>query len=206
MAMKNRFALCGFPVIALVAVLGLVVALGGEKADDVDVGFRSRKMTERKAAYDAAVKRRHALIALAMKLAQEPDDGKTLFGRKECGVRLLGEMRATQAVPILVELIAFRPAAVVNDDSEYSGYPAVEALIGIGHPAAKTIWEKHLASADKKTLPLHLMVLSNVWGDEVCTLLLEARLKAKLPDKAKANLEAALQHFRPDEKKVGKKR
>ncbi len=209
--MNSKVLVCS--VAALLAALGLGIVLCGEagepkhKIDDAIIkGFSADDIRKRRKSLNALVDRRDAIISLALKLARKSDDGKTRFGTKECGIRLLGEMRAVEAVPFLLDNIGFAPATRFGDPSEYEGLPAVESLVQIGSPAAKEIWERRLASADKKTLPLYLMVLKNVWGKEICTLLLNAKLKTKLPKGAKANFEAALKYFQPEEKKSGKKK
>lgn len=151
----------------------------------------------RREALIAVIRQRDATIGCALRLAHEPDDGKTYWGKKECGVRLLGEMRANEAVPFLLDNIGFRPATLSFDLTEFPDLPCVEALIRIGNPAAKEIWGKRLAAADKDTLPLYLAVLKHVWGKEICTLLIEKKLKSQPPPQGleKENLEAALKYF-----------
>ena len=162
-------------------------------------GLTSGRVEERNQAVTAAIRRRHSLISSALQIARESHDGNITFGKKERAIRLLGEMRANEAVTFLLDNIGFRPPTPDFTLREYAGLPCVEALIKIGSQAARRIWEERLAKADERTLPLYLLVIKHVWGRDICRCLISAKLDSPLSDAAKANLRTALKYL---EKKV----
>ncbi len=199
MKMK-KIALLAVGVAIMVSVQS--VAVGAETTTaEIAKKLSSKKPLERQGAIGQAVKRRQKLISAVLKIAREAKDIDAAFGKKECAIELLGELRATEAVEFLVEHISIKTATPVLDLTEYDGLPCVEALVKIGNPSAKAIWTKYLPASTKKKLPLYLKVMKGVWGKETCTLLLNAKLKTKLPKGAKANFEAALKYFQPEKAK-----
>ncbi len=159
-------------------------------------------------AFAAAGRRRLALIALALRIARKSRDHESasrvedfteeLFGEiraKQLAVDMLGELRAEEAVPFLLDNIDFMPPMLCWGVAEYEGLPCAKALVKIGDKAARAIWRKRLPKADERKLRLYLMVMKYVWGKELCLCLTEAMLEKPLEEQHKRNLEAALRYF-----------
>ena len=163
--------------------------------NDIHEKLESEQPADRQKAIDALAKHRRELIELALALAKQPDDGKTFVGKKECGIRMLGELRAEREVPFLLDQITFNPPGVDFVASELQGYPAVKALIKIGNAAAKDILDFRLSGADEKTRPLYAYILKRVWGPEIARTLVKEKLEGKLSGDERAAFQAALEYF-----------
>lgn len=124
-------------------------------------------------------------------------------GAMVAAIELLGELRAEESVPVLVQLLLFGKKGDIHD----SGFikklplppdqaaPAVKALIKIGIPSLKPVTEQLVKitkeTKDYNTLALHcLCVIKNVLGPELG--------KAYLTQLIKSNKHAAKSRFVTD--------
>lgn len=156
--------------------------------------LRSEDPSERQGAVVLAMKRRNQLIHDVLEVAKEANDTNVLYGTKECAIHLLGQFKATEAIPFLIEHIDIRTDGAQFDVSEFRGLPSVEALVLIGNPAAKAIWHGYLFRSSKERLPYYLKVMKGVWGRNICLFLLNDKLKTETRADARATLQAALDH------------
>jgi hypothetical protein len=79
-------------------------------------------------------------------------------------VKLLGEYRAVEAIPVLVKHISYYPFWV------YEGTlvpPARDALIKIGTPAADYILREKLLDATDRDLREYILVFNSTWGKDL---------------------------------------
>lgn len=176
-------------------------------AENVDVTkVASPQSHERHATIMAIQEQRKVTIDGLIDIVRKRIQADQPFGAMEEAVRLLGTLRAKEAVPVLVQNIDFQPP-VIFDATRIIVPPCVQALIDIGIPSAQTIWAEHLLSATKEKLPLYLEVMKGVWGRDVCIFLLKEKLKGELTETEKVNLQAALDHpiFKEAAPEAGKK-
>jgi len=128
-----------------------------------------------------------AYIAKLIKVVEKDDTAPT----QRDAASLLAILRAKDAIPALVKRIDYKPV-ICQGSIDFFCYPFAIALAEIGHPAAKYVWNKHVPEADGLKLCLYLDVMSDVWGTEICTFLIDKKLSGKLNAKAKSNLKIAL--------------
>ncbi len=159
-------------------------------------GLKSEEALERGKAFGVAARRRRELISSVLRLAREAEDVDAHRGKRERAVDVLGELRAAEAVPFLLDNIAFSPPTRHLEWGEYAHLPCVGALAKIGNLSAKEIWKNRLPQADERRLPLYLLVLKRVWGKEICIALTKSWLEKPLLEQHTKNLEAALEYFK----------
>ena len=82
----------------------------------------------------------------------DSDDEKLL------AVLLLGEMRAAEAVDVLLDNLTFRPPRLIEEAGLGALYPCVEALIRIGQPSVEGI----LRRASRQYGDREIMLLSHI--------------------------------------------
>jgi len=180
-----------------VMMTAFVQAGGAGKDDTRDVVAALKSVEKREEAATKIIREREKRIHALIRLVKRKVDVSSPRGTMETAVRLLGALRAKEAVPVLIENIDYRPW--VEDEFRGDVLPCVDALIEIGCPAARAIWDKHLASATGKRLPLYAKVLKGVWGEKICILLLRARLEnERLGPKERGILQAVLSHIGGD--------
>ena len=186
-------------VVVVAAVLAGWQALAESRDfcnEEILKGLRSEQASLRGRAFGAVDGRRRELIPLVLRLAREAEDVDAHRGKKERAIDVLGELRAEEAVPFLLDTIDFSPPTRHLEWGEYGHLPCVGALVKIGNRSAREIWKSRLQKADGQKLPLYLLVLKRVWGKEICTALTKAWLEKPLPDQHKKNLETALEYFK----------
>lgn len=191
--------------LALVAVMAMGL-LGGAYAPGL-AGLVSQDMTEREKAYSAMAKERADTIKALMDLAgqqvtpKQLGSGKDILtenpyhDRKHLAILLLGELRAAEAVPVLMRNIDYvNPRAA---DGGYAlgipgGYPAVEALIRIGMPSVDAV-VKQLRTYKEACEGRRLccVVLRDILGYNLALARLQMALDQERDEGAKACLSAA---------------
>jgi HEAT repeat protein len=119
---------------------------------------------------------------------------------KYTAINLLGDLRAVEAVPVLLANLEYiNPDIVVVGSLVEEGqrYIAAEALSKVGMPAVKPIIDK-LGEYDKDALGRRLCCwsLKRILGDRLSQLRLQIAIEETRSETAKANLKAALPYFR----------
>lgn len=139
----------------------------------------------------------NALIAVLEKSFDKQN--KTLVGEGGAeAARLLGELRATEAVKPLVDIIDIGPMAVWEKSIE-SMFPCYAALVEIGKPASRECLKRLTTEKVKEGAEnwrskgsLLLRVVRNVEGDDVARFMLQNAIDKEQDKDKKANLTAAL--------------
>jgi hypothetical protein len=154
----------------------------------------------RKAAYQEQMLRREETIRqlLAVFEAKDPDsswiDPESSVG---LAIRLLGEMRASEAVPSLLKW-AYPPQVSfsVNATSALTVLegrpPAYLALVRIGKPAEPALLEALKQPLDKPSSAASIRILKEIEGPKCAVIILEDAISKESNVAAKANLQAAL--------------
>jgi hypothetical protein len=115
-------------------------------------------------------------------------------------VRLLGDLRAENSVPVLVENITFgrlHPLAG-GAASSPDDYPPVLALTLIGKPATKALVPRLFSEDDMLRRWLMCKVIYDVEGETTGKFILEEALSKAVNPKEKEHLERSLKYFQPD--------
>ena len=224
--------------IGMACILSMLASLStGASAGDVE-GLKSDKWKVREEAFKGLLKERkdrvQQLIALAAKEVQgfELRVGDWIMveypwhDSKHLAIILLGDLRAAEGVPVLVENLEYNNPRTMDatKDETFVGegvpfYPATDALIKIGMPSVGPLVEKLRGySEDCLGRYLCLVMLKQILGLKLAEARLQIAIKeaetalaedparaivrtGRPPDKAKlqaalANLMAALDRLR----------
>ena len=172
--------------------------------------LKSASMQERERAAEAVRKQRSDLIEELLELAAEKvEPGPSSDPRfveypwhdsKHLAILLLGDLRAIEAVPVLLENLEYRNprSIVVNAPLDKGGwFPAVESLSKIGMPAiGPTI--KKLGGYDEDGMGRGLCcwVIKKVLGEKLGRMRIEMAIEKSRDRRLKKNLDAALSYFK----------
>ena len=113
---------------------------------------------------------------------------------KEHIIYLLGTYGATEAVKLLTDMIDFK-ATIVDPRvriGRWGLYPAQEALVKIGKPAANEVLRRIASEADPTRRKLMCIVIEAVEGEKVGRLRLTWLLEEEKDPARRTNLEEAL--------------
>jgi len=124
---------------------------------------------------------------------------------KHLAMLLLGDLRASEGVPVLLQNIEYRVPkfmALGYELGRVEGpgwHPAVESLIKIGMPAVGPVIEKVGAyPQDCLARRLCLVVLKEILGPRLAKVRLEMAVEEAKDGAARANLKAALEQLEPE--------
>jgi len=140
---------------------------------------------------DQAVKSYHDIIGNIM--AQLRQDGLKNES-KVYAVYLLGQLKAAQAVTVLLENIDLKASKVdpKGGIGRWGVYPAQEALSKIGQPAVNMILDKLPTERDELRRKLMCSVIADVEGKDFGTMLVKLRSDQEQDPVRKGHLELAL--------------
>lgn len=154
----------------------------------------------------AHLEQRKELIGKLMLVAQTPATDQLEIVAKADAIRVLGELRAVEAVDVIVREINFRDPFVLSSESiPEKHYPALKALIQIGKPgslaALKAIagikikaGDQEITAEEMKLISL-IHVIHGVEGSDVAEFLLKRDMQKA--DKAmQFSYERALKYLR----------
>ncbi|NCO40083.1 MAG: hypothetical protein GW892_15385 [Armatimonadetes bacterium] len=200
-----RTRICMGAVIGVALLSGWIVALvfRGRSGRDGEMatrrpslaGLRSTRMPDRDNAYMQLVRQRAGVVTALIGLADSTGCPEGFSSTRELAVMLLGDIRATEATPVLIKHIAFRPQRVRFDPSPLGEYPCAEALVKIGEPAVQELLRDYSETPRKGTLALHVLVTQMVEGDqEIGALRIRKALKDAVGGR-KQYLEALLKLY-----------
>jgi hypothetical protein len=175
-------------------------------------GLTAKNLQDREKAAEAIRKQRAELIKKLVGFAAEkvkplPSSDPRFIeypwhDSKHLATLLLGNLRATEAVPVLLENIEYKnPRTMVVDEPLGSGgwYPAAEALSKIGMPAIPPTID-NLGTYDTNCLGRQLCcwVIKEILGPRLGKVRLEMAIEESREPAAKENLTAALRHFKAE--------
>jgi HEAT repeat protein len=112
-------------------------------------------------------------------------------------IRVLGEMRAIEAVPALIKW-ATPPEGgylIPNLEVSPSTTPAARALIKIGKPAEPALLEVVKQSPQKRIWSISLSILQEIEGPKCLEVILEDAIAKETEAAAKANLQEGLKRL-----------
>jgi hypothetical protein len=143
----------------------------------------SERQPDREAVVRRAVEARKTTIAAAISVVKQFAQNELRKGTTRDAMGLLGEYRAVEAVPVLVEnlgLYVFYKESKRPQLPE-DQYPAGGALIRIGVPALAPVTAKVMETDDENVLRLAGVVIRGVLGDELGSEFIRLR-RSKEPD------------------------
>lgn len=117
----------------------------------------------------------------------------TWEGPRHLAIRLLGDIRATEAIPVLSKRLTFMPTGVVETEMlprEYY-YPCAVALVNIGAPCVGAMIDTISWNEDKTTRDLAAWVVMKVEGKEEAANHLQDLAAKSYDKKHKPRLQAA---------------
>ncbi len=164
-------------------------------------GLSSRDSNVRKEAFDRLVAERKARISALLRVLKEAasDRRERLLPHRgsklHLTMKLLGELRAVEAIPSLIGLIEYEPLR--KEDLPLAlQFPAVQALIKIGRPSVDAVIEglRTGAMSPQRSMLCTLVVVS-VEGKAAGRVLLEGAVRDEKDAEGKAGLRVALQHL-----------
>ena len=153
--------------------------------------FQTLPSAERDKAIDQAVKFYHEIVA---EVIEQLNNSNLSNEGKVYAIYLLGQLRATAAVTILIENINLKASNVDRKSGigRWGMYPAQEALSKIGNPAVNMIID--LLPGEKEELRRKLMcfVLVEVEGADTAKYILRQAVAAESDPNRQVNLQDAL--------------
>ncbi len=153
--------------------------------------FRVQSAEETDKAVDQVVKTYHDALA---NVIGQLRDGNLANEGKVHAIYLLGQLRATASVAVLIDNIDLKARKVdpKGGIGRWGMYPAQEALAKIGNPAVNMILDKLPAEKVELRRKLMCFVLSDVEGKNFSRLLLKLRLEEEKDQAKRGNWERAL--------------
>jgi hypothetical protein len=169
--------------------------------------LQSAQAERRFAAESRIVQERRSLVRSLVILARsdtrgtpsERDEPLELTSPKCLAIRLLGELRAQEAVRSLVQNLAYRVDPTVAGNVGRRGlgawYPAAASLAEIGNPAVPEVLSFLGKSADPIERHLCVWILVRIDGRDLARFRVEKAIESSRLSEVKANLQAALEYF-----------
>jgi hypothetical protein len=116
---------------------------------------------------------------------------------KVYAIYLLGRLRASAAVTILLDNIAFKATKVdpKGGIGRWGMYPAQEALVRIGTPAVNMILDRLPSEREELRRKLMCSVISDVEGKAFAKLAIKIRFDEESDPANKENLQLALKYL-----------
>lgn len=182
--------------------------------------LKSDNLKYREKGFQAIRKERTELIRQLVELAAEKVEplpsGDPRFmeypwrDSKHLAILLLGELRATEGVAVLLDNIEYKnpKSIIVSEYLDKGGwYPAAEALSKIGVPAVEPAIIK-LGSYEPKSVGCEncRWILKEILGVRLARLRLQIAIEETRDEAAKKNLTAALPYFKTNKEKADEER
>lgn len=146
------------------------------------------------------------LIDLASKKTEKSGSKTRLllpnpYDSKHLSILLLGDLRATEAIPLLLDNITYLNPKYQTPSylSAKDKYPAVESLIKIGIPAVQPVIEK-LGTYDKASFARKncCRILKEILGLRLAQLKLQIAIEETKEPTVKQNLTSVLPYFKTE--------
>lgn len=188
-------------VVAIGAMVGTMLLKAGSQNDhpgsDV-AAVESPNATDRDRAAKAIIEERRRVVTELQDIVKRhiADEGER---RKiaENAIRLLGELRADAAVPLLVENLTFepepgKPLKGKRLVAPWETYPCVGALIDIGLPALDPLLASITTNEGPLRTGLTAVVIQKVLSDRVAFAYVQERLEQEQDEARRERLRALL--------------
>jgi len=199
------------PIIACASILLLGL---GTKDKPLDTkAFQQQSREGREEAAKSVLQERADLVKDLIQLASTKDDAPRSPGfpqeglwhsSKHLAIQLLGDLRASEAVPALLENMCYRnperadlPGMIYRYGGE--AYPAAMALSKIGMPAVQPLIARlsvpGVAASERTTC---LWTMKAILGEKLAKAQLQMSIEETKETSAKAKLESALEEFKKE--------
>ena len=223
----------GFCIVAMTAfAVGMSVSkyyhsindTGPNPEHSVDIsyvrGLTSENLKDREKAAQEVRNKYEQLIKELIRLAGQevqrwhPDDPTSSYpwhDSKHLSILLLGDLRAIQAVPILIENLAYKNPREIVADARIGGsggyYPAAEALSKIGLPAVGSVIDKlGKYGGQEEGHRICCWIIREILGPRLGKVRLEMAIEETKDDTVKKNLTAELPYFKTEKEKADEER
>lgn len=147
---------------------------------DLITQIRTTEDTEREAAARRIMDERRKLLVELQESVKESLVEQETQGIAKTGIRLLGHLRAIEAVPMLVENLTFQPVPKVAGASKSvpteEALPCVGALTEIGLPSLGPLMKKVAESGDRDTILCAALVANRVLGTDLAVLYVKGEI------------------------------
>jgi len=148
---------------------------------------------------DLLAERQGTITNLIALIQDKSPNSQWLFwdSSENLAIRVLGEMRAVEAVPALVKW-ATPPAGGFKNVSAQIGpgtSPAAQALVKIGKPAEPALLEVAKQSPQKMIWSISLSILQKIEGPKCLEVILVDAIAKETEAAAKANLQEGLKRL-----------
>jgi hypothetical protein len=189
-----------FSWLAMIACLSLLLCLAGNTnvaAKDIRISVPDFTAASEKEGDEAAAKILESYGKVTGALIDQMTDPKSSANAKTLAAYLLGELRASRAVPTLADNIDLKAPRIDPKTSigRWGEYPAQEALQKIGKPAAAEVLRRLLTEDKELRRKLMVGVIRGVYGDDLGRLFIKNRLAKETDPMHKDNLNLALKEF-----------
>jgi hypothetical protein len=162
--MKNKLRLSGVLAIMAVAVIGNENLADGEKNR---TNFRTSDDKEISSMVKVMIEERLSKIAQIRVILREKGIEKSRPETLRALIEYLGAIRATEATEEILSHITFQPIISRDRPIGPEDYPAVQALVRIGIPAARSVVKHVENEQDTMTLALYATVIRAVFGTKL---------------------------------------
>lgn len=170
-------------VLTVICVSGMclgMVAHGQEGFRTALEKIRSTNIVERNQGVATITRERDYVVKELINIAREEQDREASWTPgatvKNCALRALGRLRASEAIPILIESIA--PKKGQSGVIEETGVsPAYSALIEIGVPATDKLLDEVAGEGSKFRREMCCRVLEGVYTRPIAAQVVRERLK-----------------------------
>jgi len=176
-------------------------------------GLQAEKRQEREKTSEVILKEHQRLIQHLIELSDKPDPSEfspyNWHDSKHLAILLLGDLRAAEAVDVLLEHLEYKnPRELIGSYTDLGGhYPAAEALSKIGMLAVEPTINKLAGYAQKnKSSELCCWVLKKILGVKLARARLQIAIEETRDPTVKKNLTAALPYFKTEQEKAAEER
>lgn len=176
-------------------------------------GLEAEKREDREKASELILKQHQRLVQHLIELSDKPDPLEfspyEWHNSKHLAILLLGDLRAVEAVHVLLEHLEYKnPRNIMGSYMDLGGYfPAAEALSKIGMSAVRPTIEK-LGSYTKDSQGRRLCcwILKEILGVRLARVRLQIAIEESRDSAVKKNLTAALPYFKTDQERAAEER
>lgn len=182
-------------------VLGFILH-EGLFADELANKIVSAKKEDRSLAYKKIIEERKERINRLIEIVKSPipvnngEENKMWAASKELAIKILGELRATEAVSVLIENVDFLTYLVSEEILPEDDYPATMALSKIGMPAIKPCLIA-IENGHKESFLLMRTVLKIFdYDDDIIRSVVNQRIKTLTKQQALSKVERLKDAFK----------